>query len=343
MSRGTRIRIVRPTRAEKCSKMVAEVALEIVPACREATGFFFAGLSDFITAPISESAESYLQAVRLKGARSIDLRFDDNSHRYEELRTATISAATRSGIELPAALVQPQSIVTEESVGILQSALDKIQAADMSGDIESSLDKLAGEMGSELSRTLEAFDAASLVAGKYRDDPQSPVFRNVQELINSPDSERRAQIQTEIGEWASKAKEEIAHETRQSWSATLLAAAKIAMEETGFRVDMPESVTDTIVGVDPADESKLLEFSVLPSTGEVDYELKGYKQGACAPVEKRFRETLAQVLGADFTSKNTRVRDTEAAPPSTRKAKVDTSSRTRKEPDERGGLGKLKN
>ncbi len=306
MSRAGRVTLVRPTRAERVQSLVADAAREMAPACEEACGFFFAGIADFITAPVAESAADLSAHVARQGAARLNVLAPEIAARYEALSQAVACRALELRIEVPPALAVRPPVVTAAAVRVQEQALRAITTSAGGGPARTlELKAVADRLEMERREAQRVFDLASLAAGRGGDQARR-ASESFATLIRAEEGQGREGLRQQIAAWAAGERQKLEQETSRTWSAVALAAAKLALQESGLTPSAPDLGSGRITAVDPADPSRRMEVQVAPDSGEVRYELSGYKGGHCQPVEQRFLESLSRLLGADLTPQNLR-------------------------------------
>jgi hypothetical protein len=313
MSRGGRVRLVRPTRADKCAKLVGDVAREMAPACADSVRFFADGLADFITAPVSESADALANAVAVEGSMNLHAYEPELDNQFGVARSALIAAAQHADLQLPAELLHKPDVVTREAVRIEREALAAALSTQAhEGSSGPSMSQFAESLSREDASIRSAIQQAQLVAGRHSQSAH-PVFDSVRDLLNADAGAGRESMRQQLAQWAANDRRDLERETAQSWSAVVLAACKLAMDDAGLSPSSPDLTAGVLTATDAAQAGGSLTVLVDPAAGNLEYETKGYSGQACQPVEERFIKALSRYLGAEFTAQNMAHWDTTPA------------------------------
>lgn len=311
MSRGGRAQVIRPTRAEACAQVVAEVARELAPACRQAVDFFFQGVGDFIATPVPEATRDYEAALQREGAQRLATAIPELARKHEELRYAIARMGSQLQIGVPDALTQPADIVTAVDIRLQEEALAELHRAADAGDVEKlDLDRIDQQLQTARTSLAQVMESARLIAARHL-APEQPLFETVDQLLRAQTPEARRALDGQIASWADGATAAIRQEVRMAWSSVVLAAAQLSAGEAGLIAGAPDVASGRIVAHDADDPTRQIEVKVKPDVNELSWELSGYEGGTCKPVEEAFLQALGGYLGVEFTERNVVSYDTE--------------------------------
>ena len=301
MSRAGRIHLIRMMRAQRSRDILAALARELLPSCREAANFFFESAVEFITAPVAESAASFIQETERRGAVSLEAAVPQLADKLERVREELITAASQANIDLPAKLVQKPAFVTTEVLEAEQDALQRVKHVQAAPEEDVSFEDLEQRLLSEQERVEQAFEAACLVAGRHIEERTHPVFASVRDLLTLPNSPEREEVLVQVQEWADEVSTEMQAETEKAWAGVALAACKLALDGVSdMAVGDPNLENWHIQAKDKRHPSRGIDIKVDVNSGEIGYEVFGYRGNECAPVEKDFLDELSAVLGVEI-------------------------------------------
>jgi hypothetical protein len=279
---------------------VADAARELAPACEQACGFFFRGLADFITAPIEESAASLTAHVTRHGAHILTGHAPELTARYDDLSRSIARKSLAIDFDIPPSLTVKPPVITAASLALQEDVLSAMTVESVHAvDLTSLVHRFEAERRS----TQQVFDCASLVAGQD-DESARHATTSFTTFILSVNAEERHELRAHILLGAAVAHEQIVEQTAQTWNAVALGAAKIALQQTGLIPESADLNNGRITARDSEDPSRRMEVHVVPQTGEVRYELFGYKGGQCQPIERQFLERYSHLLGAELNPQN---------------------------------------
>ena len=296
MSRGGTIRLIRMQEelrrkrlAEGSGKLVREGMKELGGACRDVNSFFVESAHMLFAGPLEETMRAYESEIARKGATSIAIP-DQYIKQFVMLQTTNLRLAAEKDVKLPSLLEDKPVLVTNDAL-IIQKKLSTLlkgeYSSQQSGD-------LAKQMQDSIEKTQGAYDKLCVVAGMHTKDPSHPVFESAQKLFDGID----ATTQKQIGSWIEESRSQLQTETKTSWSMVALGAAKKAVDMSGFMLTEKDLAKGVITAHEREDFTKKITVKVSPETGELSYDMEGYKGRSCEAVEKRFLSNLEIVIGA---------------------------------------------
>jgi hypothetical protein len=282
---------------EKCQEVVLKTAQELAPAANQAFAFFGQGLKDWLTAPHQERVQAYTDNLLLTGAGVVNFIVPQLSQQAEQLSTQISQACVRLKMSAPETLVTPPTYVTAGFIKAQQQVLESIQSYTSTPESPPDFTLITQQIQIDQEQVGKAANQLVMLNARHGQLPSGTISKP-QDLLSAVPEVREKIIQV-LAEETQRLIPQIEREVTQSWQATLLAQAKLALDEMKFKVEL-DLEQGIITASDPEYQGGQLEVRVSSQANEFKYDLKGYKAKDCKGPEKKFLEALRQYAGDAF-------------------------------------------
>lgn len=291
LSGDVRIR-PRANAALVCSRLVAQTAQELNLCSTQALRYQVEEFRASIAQDLSETQRAYRLKLIQTGAAQVTTSSPALQRDFDARRSELIAESRRQGRSLPPALLTPPSIVTRQSVDALAHAREGL-ARDATFDLSETIQRSQ----TAATNANRAFEAACIAAASSEPTHREASLRWLGQTIFDQASAPGAEESFRVMLQAQQA--QIGRDVEAARTALLTASAIEASRRAGLQ---PQAVPKGVHAFDPFDPNRRLEVRVDARAGKLSFELFNYRGGSCAPVQAKFTEALADLLGIDTGS-----------------------------------------